>query len=252
MRLQGLRLTIPNAHAGAIDPVLIRYANRLSDLLFVMARAANHRFAIAATGQVNREYHRCATGTLGSFGDVLVAKRLELAKEALPGLRRIGVFWNAANPGNDSQLRLTVSAAQTLGIELDLFPLRYPEGLSDAFATSARRGATAMLVLSDTVSARYAPQIAAIALEHRLPTIHYNRLYLVTGGGALLSYGTNGLDNARRAAAYVDRILKGADPGELPVEFPTRFVLVINLKTAKTLGLTIPESLLVRADELIE
>jgi putative ABC transport system substrate-binding protein len=189
---------------------------------------------------------------LAVFGAELSAKRLQLAKEVLPELKRIGIMWNANNPGNSAQNRFTETAARNLGLELDKFPLVYPVGLEEAFAIAVRNGAGAMLVLSDNVSATYAPQITANALKYRLPSIHFSRVYMQSGGGALLSYGPIMTEVFARAATYVDKILKGEKPADLPIEQPTKFELVINLKAAKTLGITIPEALLARADEAIE
>jgi putative ABC transport system substrate-binding protein len=187
-----------------------------------------------------------------SLAPELAGKRLELAKEALPGLRRIGVMWNAGNPAYTLQRRNTEEGARAVGLEIDAHPLDFPAGIGAAFAASARSGAGAMLVLSDGVAAFHAAEIAAAALEYRLPGIHYTRSYLQRGGGALLSYGPVWEDIFRRSASYVDRILRGANPAEMPVELPSRFELVINLRGARALGLTVPPTILARADEVIE
>ncbi len=187
-----------------------------------------------------------------SFASELAGKRLELAKDALPGLTRIGVMWNAGNKAYTLQRRNTEEGARAVGLEIDLHPVAFPIGIDAAFAASARSGARAMLVLSDGVAAFYAAEVAAAALRHRLPSFHHTRSYLQRGGGALLSYGPIWEDLYRRSANYVDRILRGAIPAEMPVEQPTRFELVINLRNARALGLTVPPSLLARADEVIE
>ena len=192
------------------------------------------------------------TGTM-SFGEELAAKRLQLAKEAVPSLNRIGIMWNSHNPGNGAQRRFTQDAAAALGIAVELFPMNYPEGIPETFAAAAKKGVGAMVVLSDVVSARYAKQITAAALDHRVPGIHYSRWYIDSGGGGgLLSYGPDLLDATVRAAALVDKILRGAKPGDLPVEQPSRFVLTLDLKAAKALGVAVPEAFVARADHVIE
>ena len=187
-----------------------------------------------------------------SLASELAGKRLELAKEALPGLKRIGVMWNAGNPAYTLQHRNTEEGARAVGLEIDTHPVDFPAGVREAFAASARNGAGAMLVLSDGVAAFYASAIADAALEFHLPSIHHVRSYLQRGGGALLSYGPIWEDLYRRGASFVDRILRGAKPAEMPVEQPTRFELVISLRGARALGLTIPPALLAGADEVIE
>ncbi len=187
-----------------------------------------------------------------SLASELAGKRLELMKEALPGLKRIGVIWNAGNKAYTLQRRNTEEGARAVGLEIDPHPLAFPDGIDEAFATSARNGAGAMLVLSDGVAAFFSADIAAAALRHRLPSIHHTRSYLQRGGGTLLSYGPIWEDLYRRSASFVDRILRGANPAELPVEQPARFELVINLRGARALGLTLPPALLSRADEVIE
>jgi putative ABC transport system substrate-binding protein len=187
-----------------------------------------------------------------SFASELAGKRLELAMDALPGLKRVGVTWNAHNRAYTLQRANTEAGARALGLEIDLHPLDYPAGIREAFAASARNGAGAMIVLSDGVAAFYTAAIAAAALEFRLPSFHHTRSYLQQGGGALLSYGPIWEDLYRRSASFVDRILRGANPAEMPVEQPTRFELAISLRAARALGLTLPPALLNRADQVIE
>ena len=189
---------------------------------------------------------------LVSLASELAGKRLELAKEAVPRLKRIGVMWNAGNPAYTLQRRNTEEGARAAGLEIDPHPIEVPAGIVEAFAGAARGGAGAMVVLSDGVMAFYAGEVVTAALAYRLPGIHHTRTYLQRGGGSLLSYGPIWEDLYRRSASYVDRILRGANPAEMPVEQPSRFELVINLRGAKSLGLTLPPALLARADEVIE
>jgi putative ABC transport system substrate-binding protein len=190
------------------------------------------------------------TGTAGSFVES-AGKRLQLLSEAVPNLKRVAVLWNPDNTVFQAQvLDQTHAAARPLGIELRLFEARGPESIEHAFAAMAKQGVTAVNVLPDPVLAANYPRIAAVATKMRLPSVTAISGYAEAGG--LLTYGPSFPDMARNAGGYVAKILKGAKPGDLPVEQPTKFELVINLKTAKALGLTIPQSLLLRADEVIQ
>jgi ABC-type uncharacterized transport system substrate-binding protein len=190
------------------------------------------------------------TGFSISVGPELNGKRLELIREAVPGLVRVAVVWNESNPMSKRGVEDVASAAKKLAISV--MPLGAPDAsaISRAFADAARTRAGAVLTLSDAFLWSQRAHIVALAARYRLPAV-YPEPEFVTAGG-LLAYGPNIPDNFRRAAAYVDRILKGAKPGDLPIEQPTKFDLVINLKTAKALGLTIPPSLLARADQVID
>jgi putative ABC transport system substrate-binding protein len=190
------------------------------------------------------------TGTSGMSSEV-VGKSLELLKEAVPAVSRVAVLWNPDNAIFVAQmLRDTQFAAGRLGIELRTFAARGPDEFEPAFAgvTSAQAGA--LLVLSDAAYLSHAARIAELANKARLPSMHGLREYAVAGG--LMSYGTNFAALFRRAADYVDKILKGAKPADLPLEQPTKFEFVVNLKTAKALGLDVPAKLLAFADEVIE
>lgn len=180
----------------------------------------------------------------------LAAKRLELLKEALPGVSRVTVLWNEANPGNVRQIEETKRAAQTLGLKLQSAPIRSPKDFQAAFAALTRTRAEAVVVLGDPLTITYRSQIVEFAAKSRLPTIHPFRESVEAGG--LMAYGVDLLDMYRRAASYVDKILRGAKPADLPIEQPTKFEFVINIKAAKALGLTIPPSLLLRADHVVE
>ncbi len=182
----------------------------------------------------------------------LSGKRLELLKEALPGLSRVAYLWNSANPTATHFFRETERASPRLGIQL--YPLgvrgRGPDEFQNAFKLATGKRAGGLFVWEDAVLLPHRTRILDLAAKHRLPAASQYREFAEAGG--LLSYGPNLPEHFRRAAIYVDRILKGAKPGDLPVEQPTKFELVVNLKAAKTLGLTIPPSLLQRADQVIE
>jgi putative ABC transport system substrate-binding protein len=187
---------------------------------------------------------------LTSVGDELFPKQLELLKEAVPRVSRVAVLWNPANPSHGPSLKSIEVAARSLGMEPQLQKARGPDEFDSAFAAMTRARAGALLVLSDTMFNLHRTRIADLALKARLPAMYGLREQVEAGG--LVAYAANYADLFRRGAIYVDKILKGAKPGDLPVEQPTKFELVINLKTAKALGLTIPQSLLLRADELIQ
>ena len=180
----------------------------------------------------------------------LAAKRLELLREVLPSIHRVAVLWNPAIPERAIDLKSTQVAARTLHVEIQSLEVRRPEDLDDKFTAMVKGRAEALVILADPVTNTNRVKIIEFATKKRLPTMFTQRLPVDAGG--LVSYGTNYQALFRRAASYVDRILRGAKPADLPVEQPTKFELVINLKTAKALGLTIPPSLLLRADEVIQ
>jgi putative ABC transport system substrate-binding protein len=177
-------------------------------------------------------------------------KRLELLKEMIPGLARLAVLYNSRNPVAEPERRSTQDAARALGFDLQSVGVNDPSEIEHAVTSITRDRADALIVLSDAAFLGRQRQIAELTSANRLPTIFWTGDYAKAGG--LVGYGPDGFASARRAASYVDKILKGAKPGDLPVEQPTKFELVINLKAAKELGLTVPQSLLVRADEVIE
>ena len=180
----------------------------------------------------------------------LAGKRLELLEEVLPGLSRVAVLWNAANPYPALVFKETQHAAQTLRIEVQSLEVRSPDDLDSALDAAIRQRANALITVEDPLTVVHRQQIADFAAKNRLPSIHGFREFVDAGG--LLSYGTNLADLYRRSAGYVDKIIRGAKPADLPVEQPTKFELVINLKTAKAVGITVPPTLLARADEVIE
>ena len=191
------------------------------------------------------------TGTSAMSAEV-IGKSLELLKETVPKLSRVAVLWNPDNAIFQAQmLRETQIAAGALAVELQIFAARGADEIDQAFAAMTRGRVGALLVLPDPVfNSHHRGRIVGLAERSRLPAMYGSRDFAAAGG--LMTYGPNYADQFRRAAAYVDKILKGTSPTDLPVEQATKFELVINLKTAKTLGLTIPIPLLGRADEVIE
>jgi putative ABC transport system substrate-binding protein len=190
------------------------------------------------------------TGFAQDTGVELNGKRLELLKETLPNLSRVGILWNPDFAPNGSRLTSMREATPTLGLMLVPAEARGLDGLEQAFATMMSGRAEAFVVLGDSVLFNCRGQIGAMAIRNRLPAISVGREY--AEAGLLLTYGVDFRDLFRRSAVFVDKILKGAKPADLPVEQPTKFELVINLKTAKALGVEVPPTLLARADEVIE
>jgi putative tryptophan/tyrosine transport system substrate-binding protein len=178
------------------------------------------------------------------------SKRLGLLKEVLPKLKRVGVVWSPVDPSGSAVMSAAERAARSLSLQLEPLALRNPEDLSEAFAAAKKHAVEAVMVLGTPILFPHQRRIAELAILTRLATISPWRQLPEAGG--LLSYGANLREMFRRVAEILDRILKGAKPSDIPVERPTKFELAINLKTAKTLGLTIPESLLLRADEVIQ
>ena len=188
------------------------------------------------------------TGVSALTGD-LNEKRLELLKQAVPGVSRVAVLMNPTST-NAAALKGLEAAARTLKVKLQVVEARDPQAIDGAFAAIKRERPDALLVANSPMFFAERKRIVGLAAQSRLPGIFEGREFSEAGG--LLSYGASLADNYRRLASYVDRILKGAKPADLPVEQPTRFELIINAKTAKALGITIPQSLLLRADEVIQ
>jgi putative ABC transport system substrate-binding protein len=186
---------------------------------------------------------------LTSLAPELSGKRLELLKETFPKVSRVAVLRNPSNPGDPILWKETQAASQALGLQLQSLEVRSPKDLDDAFQSAARAGTQALLTLPDPLLQSHRKQIVDFAAKNRLPAIHPDGEYVEAGG--LMSYAANAIEFYARAASYVDRVIKGAKPADLPVEQPTKFELVINLKTAKQIGLTIPPNVLARADRVI-
>ncbi len=180
----------------------------------------------------------------------LNAKRLELLKEAFPRVRRVAVLVNPVSPLYAIQLKETQAAAKAFALQLQILEARGPDEFEPAFSAMIGQSAGALLVSSDVMFNAHRKRIADLASKNRVPAIYEFKESAEAGG--LMSYGTSITDVYRRLAVYVDKILKGAKPGDLPIEQPTTFELVVNMKTAKAIGITIPQSILLRADKVIE
>jgi putative ABC transport system substrate-binding protein len=232
---QGVLATIAAQNASASVPIVCFACGDLTStgLVESLARPGGN-----ITGMTS--IHPDATG-----------KRLELLKAIVPGMTHVSVLYNSRNPVSEPELRSANAAAHLLELQLESHGVNEPTQFESAFSSMRREGGDGLLVLSDAMFHGQLRQIAELAAANRLPAISPYGAEFVNAGG-LVGYGPDGLDIARRAAGYVSKILNGAKPGELPAEQPTKFELVINLKTARALGLTIPSNLLARADEVIE
>ena len=262
---RNIRLEVRTA-AGQVDqlqPLAEELVRLNSDVIVVAnmagaraAQQATHTIPIVITGFTPDPV---ATGLAESFGrpggnvtglyslpSELDGKRLEILKEALPDVSRVAVFWDAFSR---SQVGEVQRAAQSLGVRLQLIEVRGPQDLATAFKDAKRKKAGAVMLLWSPVFYVHVSEIAVLGFDAKLPTV--SALNTAVEAGTFISYGADVFDNFRRAAYFVDRLLKGAKASELPIEQPTKFRLVINLKTAKALGITIPESILQRADEVI-
>ena len=180
----------------------------------------------------------------------LAAKRLEVARDVVPGAPRLAVLGDDGSPSSGPGVRQTQEAAQAVGVRLHAVTVRRPEELDGIFATVARERAAVLIVIPSPMFFGERRRLADLAVKHRLPTVSGSPEYAEAGG--LIAYGADLADGFRKAAAYVDKILKGARPGDLPIDQATKLRLVVNLKTAKALGLAIPSSVLARADEIIQ
>jgi putative ABC transport system substrate-binding protein len=189
------------------------------------------------------------TGLSLALGEEFAGKWLELLREAMPTIFQVAILWHPANPANVAYVNELKVSAQRLGVTLHPQGVQDPSQLENAFAAMATGQAQALIVLTDPLTVRYRNQIVALAATHQLPAMYGFREFVDAGG--LMAYGSSVRAMCRRAATYVDKILKGAAPADLPVEQPTTFELVINLKTAQALGLMLPPSLLFQADEVI-
>ena len=190
------------------------------------------------------------TGLSFGVGLAIVSKGLELLRETVPNARRVAVLSNPANPSHPPTMTEVTATARSLGLRLQPLEARDPNDFERAFAAMASARAEALLVVPDALFVLHRARLADLAATNRLPTMHGLRENVDAGG--LISYGPNAVANFRRAAFFVDRVLRGVKPADPPVEQPTKFELVVNLKAAKSLGLTIPPSLLQRADQVIE
>jgi putative ABC transport system substrate-binding protein len=225
LAVKGVTTSIPIVHPAAIDPVG-------TGLIASLAHPGGNLTGLAV---LNAE---------------LSAKRLELLREVVPVLSRAAVLWNAANPANRLAWKDTEDAARSLGISLQAQEVRAPADFKDAFAIMTQQHPDALLVLQDALTLQYRKEIIEFTLRERLPAIFVGKEWVEEGG--LMSYGDVLPERYRLAAQLVDKILKGARPADLPVDQPTKFELAVNVRTAKAIGLPIPETFLARADKVIE
>src|SRR5262245_17910782 len=230
--------TSPNAHAAqratTTIPILLVGADPLSTgLVTNLARPGAN-----------------ITGVTMLPGPSVAGKHIQLVKEAVPSISRVAIVWNEDSLLQPVMLREARSAASTLGLKLQTVGFRRADEFNRAFGTVAAQRAAAAVVLPDAVTFAHRRRLAELALSHRLPTLFSHSETAAAGG--LIAYGPNLIALTRHAATYAHKIFRGARPGDLPIEQPTKFELVINLKTAKALGLTIPPSLLLRADQVID
>src|SRR5262245_1491328 len=189
------------------------------------------------------------TGLTGLSPDV-AAKRMEFLKEAVPGMSRVAVLRNPSSPDRETLWSETTTAARALGLQLQALDVTDPGQLDNLFEAAVRQHAHGLIVIRDHLTNTLRPRIIALAAQHRLPAMYASREFVDAGG--LMVYGSKCFDHYRHTAAYIDKIFKGAKPSELPVERAEKVELVINLRTAKALGLTIPPAVLARADEVIQ
>jgi putative ABC transport system substrate-binding protein len=187
---------------------------------------------------------------MSALASDMAGKRVELLKEIVPGASRVAVLWNSGSQSKVTEWRDTQAAAQSIGLTLRSVEVRRAGELDDALASILRDRPDALITFTESLTLAFRDKIGSFALKNRVPMVAELREFAVAGG--LATYGTSRPDLWRRAASYVDKIVRGANPGDLPVEQPTRFELVINLKAAKSIGHDIAPMLLGRADEVIE
>jgi len=223
--LRQVTSTVPIVFAVVADPVGAGYVESL-------ARPGGN-----VTGFAAQEY-------------AVSGKSLELLKEIVPQLTRVAVLRDSAIAAGPGQFGALQAVAPSFGVELRPLDLHDPDGIEHGIAAFAKGSNNGLIVTGSPSATRHRNLIITLAARHKLPAVYYERSFVTAGG--LISYGPDYLDQCRRAAGYVDRILRGEKPADLPVQAPTKYELVVNLKTAKALGLTVPDSLLARADEVIE
>jgi putative tryptophan/tyrosine transport system substrate-binding protein len=226
-------------------PAAFAARNATSTIPIVMAAIGEPLLVVASLARPGGNI----TG-LSSFVTDLTAKRVELLRDMLPGLSRVGALLNMSNPSLPTLWTETDNAARAFGIQTQLFDVRKAADLAPAFESASRQQVGAFDVGIDALTQENKELIIELAVRYRLPAIYPSREFVDAGG--LIMYGVNYPDLYRRAAAFVDKVLKGTKPSDLPVEQPTKFEMVVNLKTAKALGLALPPAILLRADEVIE
>jgi putative ABC transport system substrate-binding protein len=226
-------------------PAVLAARNATATIPVVMAATADPLLAVASLARPGGN----VTG-LSTLSSDLHPKRLELLKEIVPGVARIALLTNLSNPQTRHQWEEIEAAAQTLGMQAQLLDVRKVADIAPAFAAASMQSAGALVVGTDGLMQSNRQLIAELAVKHKIPSVYGSREFIEAGG--LIAYGPSYPDLYRRAATYVDKILKGAKPADLPVEQPTTFELLTNLKAAKAIGLDVPPTLLARADEVIE
>jgi len=268
--VEGKTITIETRHAEGRNDRLAAMADELVRLKVDVILAVNTAAAQAAKNAtavipivVTRVADPVRTGLVPSLSrpggnitgvsfqpEELGGKRLEMLKEALPGVSSVAVLWYAPNPGPTINVEEMQSSSKRLGIRLVRLPVQSPSDFVAAFATGARGRAGALVVIDDAFVSRHRGQILELATRHSLPV--FSQFMPFVEGGGLMAYGPSARQMNLRVAHYIDKILKGAKPADLPIEQPTQYELGINVKKAKAMGLTIPQSLLIRADHVIE
>ena len=250
-RLAELAIELVRAKVDVIVPRGTPAALAAKNATAVIPIVAIEVGAPVETGLVKSLSHPGGNVTgLSSVSADLYAKRVELIKETVPGIKRIGGLVNLSNPADAAFWKQTERLGQSLGVQVQLLEVRKSLDLASSFDAASKQGLSALVVIGVALLQQYRELIVELAAKHRLPTIYPSRAFVDAGG--LMSYAIDYDQLYYRAASLLDKIFKGAKPGDLPVEQPTKFELVINLKTAKALGLTIPQSVLARADEVIQ
>jgi putative ABC transport system substrate-binding protein len=250
-RLAELAIELVRAKVDVIVPRGTPAALAAKNATAVIPIVAIEVGAPVETGLVKSLSHPSGNVTgLSSVSADLYAKRVELIKETVPGVKRIGGLVNLSNPADAAFWKQTERLGQSLGVQVQLLEVRKSLDLASSFDAASKQGLSALVVIGVALLQQYRELIVELAAKHRLPTIYPSRAFVDAGG--LMSYAIDYDQLYYRAASLLDKIFKGAKPGDLPVEQPTKFELVINLKTAKALGLTIPQSVLARADEVIQ
>jgi putative ABC transport system substrate-binding protein len=242
--LVGLKVDVIVANGTAVYRALQRATTTIPIVITTSPDPVGEGFA-ASLARPGGNFTGLSTGNAD-----IAPKYLELLKIAVPKLSRVAVLMNTTNVGHPGQLKIVRAAAQKTGMTVIAVDAHTPDEIERAFKKLTQDRAEGVIVLADTFFTQQTRQIAELALRNRLPSIVSTREQAAAGG--FMSYGAGTLEFFRRAASYVDKILKGAKPGDLPIELPTKFALVINRKTAKAIGLAIPRELLLRADEVIE
>jgi len=232
----------------ALVPAAVRAAMKTTRTIPIVARFSRDPAEEGMVGSLARPGGN-VTG-ITSIAQDLIAKRIQLLKELAPGLTRLGVMWDSGSRRSGKYFSAAEAAARSLGVTALSLPLRGADDIEPAFRAAADGNVQGFVTVRNPVIVRNRARIAALAIQNGLPAVFDEREFTVAGG--LISYGANLADLYRRAATYVDKILKGARPADLPIELATEFDLVVNLRTAKALGIELPRSILLRADKVIE